>query len=386
MGRRGGRRGRPRSQLSVLLLNHYFLVVVDVNANFRGTFVEAYAADGVPTFAVGFAALHEIDGRGEVGRTDSSVGRVVHLPASGLTDDFFFAFQGEAQFIACSFGVAHVEEEHTVGIGHGYAANFCTTICGEHVAFLGFYAFGLGDDSHAGSTVVDVVAAGYGCVSIIARLSEIGWIHKGDNVVGIAFEHIAFANFHKLQCASPTPVTTGINGQHGKFTLRLDNVAGCCAVGVVGQSCAYGQVQRRDVANAIPIGFHRDGRELCIARDKEAMNVPAYKGSMEYIESIKADIDPNAYQLAKAQTEMAKYGIPQPFVTATLNNYYYQSGAPDLYKNLIIIDDKTEGDDTIRKVREVLFTIEYVWKWGNGTVDKLVIPEVLPGDTSTKVS
>ena len=119
---------------------------------------------------------------------------------------------------------------------------------------------------------------------------------------------------------------------------------------------------------------------------KEAMNVPAYKGSMEYIESIKADIDPNAYQLAKAQTEMAKYGIPQPFVTATLNNYYYQSGAPDLYKNLIIIDDKTEGDDTIRKVREVLFTIEYVWKWGNGTVDKLVIPEVLPGDTSTKVS
>ena len=117
---------------------------------------------------------------------------------------------------------------------------------------------------------------------------------------------------------------------------------------------------------------------------KEAMNVPAYKGAMEYIESVKSEIDPNAYQLAKAQSEMVQYGIPQPFVTATLNNYYYQNGAPDLYKNLIIIDPKTEGDDSLRKVREVLYTIEYVWKWGNGTLDKVVIPEVLPGDTSTK--
>ena len=117
---------------------------------------------------------------------------------------------------------------------------------------------------------------------------------------------------------------------------------------------------------------------------KEAMNIPAYKGAMDYIESIKSDIPANAYSLAKVQTEMSKYGIPQPFVTATLNNYYYQSGAPDLYKNLIIIDEKTEGDDTIRKVREVLYTIEYVWKWGNGTLDKVVIPEVLPGDTSVK--
>ena len=119
---------------------------------------------------------------------------------------------------------------------------------------------------------------------------------------------------------------------------------------------------------------------------KEAMNVPAYKGAMEYIESVKSEIDENAYNLAKVQSEMSQYGIPQPFVTATLNNYYYQSGAPDLYKNLIIIDPKVEGDDTIRKVREVLFTIEYVWKWGNGTLDKVVIPEQLPGDTSVKAS
>ena len=119
---------------------------------------------------------------------------------------------------------------------------------------------------------------------------------------------------------------------------------------------------------------------------KEAMNVPAYKGAVEYIESIKDEIEPNAYNLAKVQSAMVEYGIPQPFVTATLNNYYYQAGAPDLYKNLIIIDDKDATDGTLRKVREVLFTIEYVWKWGNGTLDKLVIPDVLPGDTSTKAS
>ena len=125
-------------------------------------------------------------------------------------------------------------------------------------------------------------------------------------------------------------------------------------------------------------------KEVQNASFKEAMNVPAYKGAMEYIESVKSEIDANVYELAKAQSQMAQFGIPQPFVTATLNNYYYQNGAPDLYKNLIIIDEKDESDGSLRKVREVLYTIEYVWKWGNGTLDKVVIPENLPGDTSVK--
>ena len=131
---------------------------------------------------------------------------------------------------------------------------------------------------------------------------------------------------------------------------------------------------------------HLSSKDVQNKSFKEALNVPAYKDAMNYIESVKDSIEPNAYKLAKVQSEMGQFGIPQPFVTATLNNYYYQAGAPDLYKNLIIIDEKTEGDDSLRKVREVLFTIEYIWKWGNGTVDKLVIPEVLPGDTSTKAS
>lgn len=109
---------------------------------------------------------------------------------------------------------------------------------------------------------------------------------------------------------------------------------------------------------------------------KDAMNIPAYAGSAEYIESIKDDIPESNYKIAKVHTEMMNYGIPQPFVDATKNNYYYQMGAPDMYKNCI-----QDATPTVRECRETLFKMEYVWKWGNGTLDRLVIPEVLPADT-----
>ena len=112
----------------------------------------------------------------------------------------------------------------------------------------------------------------------------------------------------------------------------------------------------------------------------EAMNIPAYKDSMEYIESVKDQISAQAYQLAKVHQQMSDFGIPQPFINPTFNNYYYQAGGPDLYKNCI------QEKGTVRAVREMLFRLEYVWKWGAGTLDKLVIPEVLPGDTNTKAS
>jgi hypothetical protein len=117
---------------------------------------------------------------------------------------------------------------------------------------------------------------------------------------------------------------------------------------------------------------------------KECTNVPAYKGAMEYIESVKNEISAGAYAIAKAQTSMTQYGIPQPFVTATLNNYYYQCGAPDLYKNLLILDG-TDGDDSLRKVREVLYTMEYIWQFGNSTVDIMQIPAELPAEPQKAV-
>ena len=117
---------------------------------------------------------------------------------------------------------------------------------------------------------------------------------------------------------------------------------------------------------------------------KECTNVPAYKGAMEYIESVKNEISAGAYAIAKAQTSMTQYGIPQPFVTATLNNYYYQCGAPDLYKNLLILDG-TDGDDSLRKVQEVLYTMEYIWQFGNSTVDIMQIPAELPAEPQKAV-
>ena len=98
---------------------------------------------------------------------------------------------------------------------------------------------------------------------------------------------------------------------------------------------------------------------------------------MEYIESVKNEVSAGAYAIAKAQSSMVQYGIPQPFVTATLNNYYYQAGAPDLYKNLLMLDG-TEEDASIEKVRKVLYTMNYIWMFGNGTVDKMVVPDTLP--------
>ena len=112
---------------------------------------------------------------------------------------------------------------------------------------------------------------------------------------------------------------------------------------------------------------------------KACTNVPAYQGAMTYIENVKSEVSETAYAIAKAQSEMVTYGIAQPFVTATLNNYYYQAGAPDLYKNLLILDGTAE-DASLRKVREVLYTMEYIWKFGNGTVGSMVIPETLPAE------
>lgn len=116
---------------------------------------------------------------------------------------------------------------------------------------------------------------------------------------------------------------------------------------------------------------------------KEALNVPAYEGSEEYIESIKNEIDPTAYLMATAQTGMASYGISQPFVDASLNTRYYSKGTPDLYKNCMI---KREGVGvTVEGIRELLWQMEYIWKWGaNADTKKSAYPKSFPAASDTK--
>ena len=94
----------------------------------------------------------------------------------------------------------------------------------------------------------------------------------------------------------------------------------------------------------------------------EAYNVPAYVGSDEYINSLTPEqVSASVLSMAKAQTGMTPYGFPQPFVTGTLNTYYYSKKADDNY--LQCIKQNGSGLD-VEGIRKVLFEMEYVWKHG----------------------
>jgi len=100
-------------------------------------------------------------------------------------------------------------------------------------------------------------------------------------------------------------------------------------------------------------------------------NIPAYKGAIADIEANKDKVDATIYDLAVAQNKMAEYGMAQPFITGTLNTYYYQKNAPDIYKNYIAgtIDDTS---------REVLYQMEHIWVKGKA-------PESIPDELPQKV-
>ena len=95
----------------------------------------------------------------------------------------------------------------------------------------------------------------------------------------------------------------------------------------------------------------------------KALNVPAYEGAEEFIESVKDQVDETAYLMAKAQTGMSPYGIAQPITNATLNTFYYSKDAPGYYLDCVKNDDGSFS--SVESVRKLLFRMEYVWKHGN---------------------
>lgn len=111
----------------------------------------------------------------------------------------------------------------------------------------------------------------------------------------------------------------------------------------------------------------------------EALNVPAYVGSEEYIEEVKDKVDNTAYLMAKAQTGMNIYGIPQPFVTGALNTYYYSKNAPDYY--LQCLKNTGNAYNNVNDIRKVLFRMEYVWKHGGSPAN---YPSSYPEETSSR--
>ena len=112
------------------------------------------------------------------------------------------------------------------------------------------------------------------------------------------------------------------------------------------------------------------------------LNVPAYVGASDYIKSCfdSGKITESEYNLACKQVEMAEWGIPQPFLTGSLNTYYYSKNAPAVFRAMI---DKTaypttgdviiEDTGTLEGVRKGLYLMEYLWMHG-------VAPDSFPED------
>ncbi len=95
----------------------------------------------------------------------------------------------------------------------------------------------------------------------------------------------------------------------------------------------------------------------------EAMNVPAYSGADAYVESVKDQLDAGIYKMAKAQLQMAEYGIPQPFISGTLNTYFYSCKGPENYKDVIL---KTGGRGAdLAHIRGELYSIQNIWQHGD---------------------
>ena len=101
--------------------------------------------------------------------------------------------------------------------------------------------------------------------------------------------------------------------------------------------------------------------------------VPAYSSFADNIDAIKAanpDISQLVLDQAVAQTSMTEYSIPQPFVDARLNNFYYQMGAPAVYQALVEADNLTD-----RQAQEGLYKLQYIWQNGKAAES---VPDELP--------
>lgn len=114
----------------------------------------------------------------------------------------------------------------------------------------------------------------------------------------------------------------------------------------------------------------------------ECLNVPAYVGAGDFIKSCyeSGKVTESQYNLACKQVEMAEWGIPQPFLTGSLNTYYYSKNAPAVLRAMI---DKTaypttgdkivEETESLEGVRKSLYLMEYLWMHG-------VNPSEFPSD------
>ena len=110
----------------------------------------------------------------------------------------------------------------------------------------------------------------------------------------------------------------------------------------------------------------------------ECLNVPAYVGAADYIKQCyeEGKVTESQYNLAAMQVSMSEWGIPQPFITGTLNTYYYSKNGPQILK--AVIDRSkypTTGDvvleetESLEGVRKALYLVEYMWMHGTAPTE-----------------
>ena len=168
------------------------------------------------------------------------------------------------------------------------------------------------------------------------------------------------------------------------FTLTSEDATGSFAAGTTFQAGTFadckvfminGASKQKKYAACQELIKYFSSKDIQNLSFKECLNIPAYIVADEYINSIKDELTTSEYSCAVAQTKMAEYGIPQPFINGTLNTYYYSKNAPDYYKNMIINDKDSYG--TERKIREGLYTMEHIWQKGKVPSS---FPDTLPED------
>ncbi len=130
---------------------------------------------------------------------------------------------------------------------------------------------------------------------------------------------------------------------------------------------------------------YMSGKEAQNGSYLSCLNVPAYVGASEFIKKCyeEGKVTESQFNLAAKQVSMAEWGIPQPFVTGTLNSYYYSKNAPSVFRAII---DKTAypttGDTILSEtgslegIRKALYLAEYLWMHGT-------VPQEFPASLPT---
>lgn len=112
--------------------------------------------------------------------------------------------------------------------------------------------------------------------------------------------------------------------------------------------------------------------------------VPSATAASAQIDQLFNDgkVTQSQYDIAKVQVEMGAWGRPQPFITGTLNTYYYSKSAPAIYAAMAVKSNyPTTGTALVTNTAEVsgirqgLYMMNYIWLKGKNPAS---IPTSLP--------